>query len=149
MRPGPIGLPQLTRAAGTIFSGRVTSVARIPASHGDAVASIKITFHVEHALRGARAGENLTIRQWMGLWSGGQRYRPGERILLFLYPRSKLGLTSCVAGPLGRFRVDSLGHVLLSEEQVLAFRADPVLGEKSRVSFSDFARSVQRASGEE
>ena len=80
---------------------------------------------------------------------GGQRYRVGERVLLFLYPPSKLGLTSCVGGRMGRFTVDPWGRVLLSAQHLSAFRADPVLGGKSRVRFSDFALAVRRASEEE
>jgi len=144
--PGTIGFPQIARAAGTIFSGTVTAIARRPATRSQAVETVAITFHVERALRGTTPGDNLTISQWIGLWSTGQRYRVGERVLLFLYPPSKLGLTSSVAGPMGRFSVDPLGRVLLSAQHLSAFRTDPVLGGKSRVVFSDFALAVQRAS---
>jgi hypothetical protein len=139
-------LPMLVRAAGTIFSGTVTAIARRPATHGQAVETVAITFHVDNAIRGATPGEDLTIAQWIGLWSGGQRYRVGERVLLFLYPPSKLGLTSCVAGNLGRFSVDSWGRVLLSAQHLSAFHADPVLGGKSRVVLKDFALAVRRSS---
>ena len=142
--PGPIGFPVISRAAGTIFSGTVTSVARRAAAHPQAIETVAITFHVENAIRGATAGEDLTISQWIGLWAGGQRYRVGERVLLFLYPASKLGLTSCVGGALGRFAIDSRGRVWLSAQHLSAFRTDPVLGGKSRASLSDFARAVQR-----
>ena len=81
------------------------------------------------------------------LWSGAQRYRVGERVLLFLYPPSKLGLTSCVGGAVGRFTIDPRGRVLLSAQHLSAFRTDPVLGGKSRVTFIDFAMAVQRSSG--
>jgi hypothetical protein len=33
--------------------------------------------------------------------------------MLFLYPPSKLGLTSPVGGPLGRFKIDPDGRVIL------------------------------------
>ena len=147
--PGPIGMPVIARAAGTIFSGTVTSIARRPARHGQAVETVAITFHVENAIRGVTPGEDLTISQWIGLWSGGQRYRVGERVLLFLYPPSKLGLTSCVAGGMGRFTIDPRGRVLLSAKHLSAFRADPIVGGKSRVRFSDFAAAVRRAGEEE
>lgn len=149
MPPGTIGLPTLARAAGTIFSGTVTAIARQPATRGQAVETVAVTFHVENAIRGVTPGENLTISQWIGLWSGGQRYRVGERVLLFLYPPSKLGLTSCVAGVMGRFNIDPGGRVLLSAQHLSAFRADPVLGGKSRLPFSDFASAVRRAGEEE
>jgi hypothetical protein len=145
---GPIGFPVLSRAAGAIFSGTVTSIVRRPAARGPTVETVAITFHVENAIRGATAGEDLTISQWIGLWSGGQRYRVGERVLLFLYPPSKLGLTSCVAGALGRFGIDARGRVLLSAQHLSAFRTDPVLGGKSRVSISDVALAVQRSTSQ-
>ena len=147
--PGTAGLPVITRGAGTIFSGTVTAIERRPATTAQVVETVAITFHIDNAIRGVTPGENLTISQWIGLWSSGQRYRIGEHVLLFLYPPSKLGLTSCVAGEMGRFTVDSWGRVLLSARHLSAFRSDSVLGGKSRVRFSDFALAVRRASGEE
>lgn len=147
--PGTAGLPVITRSAGTIFSGTVTAIERRPATTAQVVETVAITFHIDNAIRGVTPGENLTISQWIGLWSSGQRYRIGEHVLLFLYPPSKLGLTSCVAGEMGRFTVDSWGRVLLSARHLSAFRSDSVLGGKSRVRFSDFALAVRRASGEE
>jgi hypothetical protein len=94
-------------------------------------------------------GRDLSISEWMGLWSSGQRYRVGERVLLFLYPRSKLGLTSSVAGAMGRFTVDTQGGVLLSPLHMSAFRTHPVVGGKSRLRLSDFALAVKQATGEE
>ena len=145
---GPVGFSSIARAAGAIFSGTVTSIARRPASGGQPVETVAITFHVENAIRGATTGQDLTIAQWIGLWSGGQRYRIGERVLLFLYPPSKLGLTSCVAGEIGRFTIDPQGRVLLTEQHLSSFRADPVLGGQTHALLSDFARAVQRASEE-
>lgn len=139
---------QISQAAGIIFAGRVLAVSHHPASQGESVGTIEIAFHVDRAIRGTIPGERLTISQWSGLWSGGQRYRVGERVLLLLYPRSRLGLTSSVGGPMGRFQTDAQGHVLFSDYQFKAFRLDPVLGGKSRVSFGDFALAVRR-SGEE
>src|SRR5690348_7860255 len=40
-----------------------------------------------------------------GCGDSQQRYRAGERILVFLYPQSKLGLTRIVGDPLGRITV--------------------------------------------
>ncbi len=153
----------MVAAAGAIFSGTVTRVARgaekrrplpglaerDPANQSPPeVETVAITFHIDQSIRGASPGADLTISQWMGAWSAGQRYRVGERALLFLYPPSKLGLTSCVLGPIGRFTLDSTGRVMISPQQLPAFHADPVLGGKSRVRFSDFARAVRRAAAE-
>jgi hypothetical protein len=149
--PSGFGFPQFARAAGMIFSGTVTKVEPRPASaaSGHAVTTVAITFHVENAIRGATAGQNLTISQWIGAWSSGQRYRVGEHVFLFLYPSSKLGLTSCVGGAMGRLAIDPLGRVLLTAQHLAAFRNDPVLGGKSRAYFSDFALAVRRVSEKE
>lgn len=143
---GPIGFPEMVRAAGLIFSGTVTGIERQPAIPGRSVETVKITFRVDNAVRGVMPGDTLAISQWIGLWSSGQRYRLGEHILLFLYPRSKLGLTSSIARSLGRFPIDSWGRILLSPQQLSALQKDPVLGGKSRLHFSDFALAVRRAS---
>jgi len=146
--PVTVGFPLIARAAGTIFSGTVTAIARHPPTRGQAIETVAITFHIENAIRGATSGQSLTISQWIGLWSAGQRYQVGERVLLFLYPPSKLGLTSCVGGTVGRFAIDPWGRVLLSAQHLAAFRADPVVGGKSSLSFGDFALAVRRASKE-
>jgi len=147
--PGLFGLNQFARAAGVIFSGKVTGVAHRPPPGGQAIDTIAVTFHVENAIRGATPGQDLTITQWVGLWASGQRYRIGERALFFFYPPSKLKLTSCVGGPMGRFAIDPDGWVLLSSQQLSAFRTDPVLGGKSRVRLSDFILAVRQATEEE
>ena len=140
-----------------IFSGRVVAIApghesrRLEPSRlepSDAIATVLVTLHVDRAIRGVRNGETLTIRQWAGVWATGQHYQVGQRLLLFLYPPSRLGLTSAVGGPLGRFALDSAGRIVLSPQQLSAFRADPLLSGKSRVVFSDLVQDVRRASGE-
>jgi hypothetical protein len=148
---------QLVRSAGIIFSGRVTSVGRAPSSPGQRRASTTVTFEVERALRGASPGQSLTIHEWAGLWSGGERYRVGEHVLLFLFSPSKLGLTSPVAGTLGRFAVDSEGRIMMSAQQAAALAADPVLGVetagitggKTVVPYAVFIQAVRRSGGEE
>lgn len=147
--PMPVSFPGVARAAGLIFSGTVKRVERRPATRGSAVETVEVTFRVDYAIRGVTAAEDLTISQWIGLWTSGQRYRVGERALLFLYPPSKLGLTSSVGGPMGRFNVDPWGRVLLSALHLSAFRSDPVLGGKPRVRMSDFALAVRRACEED
>ena len=147
--PGVFGFPAFARAAGMIFSGTVIQIERRPATGGQSVESVAVTFQVENAMRGAIPGQNLTITQWIGLWSSGQRYRVGEHVVLFLYPNSKLGLTSTVGGSLGHFAVDRAGWVLLTAQHLAAFRGDPVLGGKSRARFGDFALAVRQAGEEE
>ncbi len=145
LAPQTFDFPQLARAAGLIFSGTVTGIVKHPATGAQTVETVTISFHVENAIRGTVPGADVTISQWIGTWSNEQRYRVGERLLLFLYPQSRLGLTSCVGGQLGRFLVDPMHRVTLSPQHLLAFRADPILGGKSRAPLSDFARAVGRA----
>jgi hypothetical protein len=106
-RPRP-----LTQSSGYIFAGTVKSVERM-APKGNGVATVQVTFHVDRAMQGVQSGQLLSIREWAGLWELGERYRPGERVLLFLYPPSKLGLTSPVQGRLGRFSIGADGRVPL------------------------------------
>jgi hypothetical protein len=138
--PG-IGFLKIAHPAGIIFSGTVTAV--LPASAKGERATA-ITFKVNQAIRGASAGQNLTIHEWAGLWSHGERYRVGERVFLFLYSPSRLGLTSPVAGGAGRFAMDLKGRILLSPQHLQIFENDPILGGKIVASYDDFARAVQR-----
>jgi hypothetical protein len=151
---GTIGLQrllfsQLIRSAGIIFSGRVTSIGRAPSSPGQAQASTAVTFQVEHAMRGASLGHSLTIHEWAGLWSSGERYRVGEHVLLFLYSPGKLGLTSPVAGAMGRYAVDSEGRIVLHRQHLATPVADTTLGGKIVVPYADFVQALRRLGGEE
>ena len=96
-------LRPLARDAGIIFSGTVQRIEPVASAARGDIGLVRITFRVTDALRGATPGEPLTIREWDGLWTSGDRYRVGENLLLFLYPPSgDLGLTTTVAGPRGR-----------------------------------------------
>ena len=152
--PGTMGLPTVFRAAGIIFSGRVTAVdaaiGRAAGSYvGQDAVSTTVTFQVENAVRGTSAGQSLTIHEWAGLWANGERYRVGERVLLFLYSPGKLGLTSPVAGPMGRFAIDPQGRIVINAQNVAAVAGDPVIGGRSLVPYADFMRATRRAGGEE
>jgi hypothetical protein len=151
--PGTIGLPTIFRAAGIIFSGQVTAVdaavGRAGSYLGQDAVSTTVTFQVENAVRGTSVGQSLTIHEWAGLWANGERYRVGERVMLFLYSPSKLGLTSPVARPMGRFAIDSQGRIVINAQSVAAVASDPVIGGRSLVPYADFMRAIRRAGGEE
>lgn len=143
------GLAQIVSPAGLIFSGRVTSVNRSDPASGERNGSTAITFQVEQAIRGVAAGD-LTIHEWAGLWARGERYRVGERVMLFLFPPSKLGFTSPVAGPQGRFNIDRYGGVAVSEAN-FGSGALPVKNlayGKTIVPYADFLRIVQQTTAE-
>ncbi|HEX9120658.1 MAG TPA: hypothetical protein VF840_08980, partial [Terriglobales bacterium] len=96
-------LRPLARDAGIIFSGTVRKIEAVASNAPGDIGLVRITFRVTDALRGATPGEPLTISEWDGLWTSGDRYRVGENLLLFLYPPSgDLGLTTTVAGTRGR-----------------------------------------------
>jgi hypothetical protein len=147
--PGTIGFQKIVGVAGIIFSGRVTSIARVPLLSGQTPSSTTVTFQVERAIRGISPGQVLTIHEWAARWTSGERYRVGEHVLLFLYPPSKLGLTSPVAGAMGRFVLDSEGRILMNPQQSASLVADPILGGKTVVPYADFALAVRRSSREE
>jgi hypothetical protein len=145
-----VGIRQITQRAGFIFVGRVASVAAVAPLAPGTVRTVEITFQVEQAIRGTRAGETLTIREWPGLWRGEERYRVGQRMLLVLYPPSKVGLTSPVGGAAGRFAVDRSGRVVLSPIQQQWLNAGAAISpdEGHRLPLRDLAGAVRRAAKE-
>ena len=113
---------------------------------------MQITFRVEQAIRGTRAGQILTIREWAGLWNSGERYHVGERLLLFLYSPSTLGLTSPVGGAAGRFAVDSGGNAVIDNGRLPALPLDPAsrarLRERKRINARALVVAIQHADAE-
>jgi hypothetical protein len=147
----PVDLRQLTQRAGIIFSGKVTSVTPERPAGSDDVASVAITFQVEQAIRGTRVGQHLTIHEWAGLWATGERYRVGERLMLFLHAPSNLGLTSPVGGAAGRFAVDQTGRILLDPVQAQNLKGGPVpirIDQNRRILLPDFKHAIQRMAEE-
>jgi hypothetical protein len=151
-RYGVPTLVQLNRNSGYIFVGTVMSVARVEPNSQSSVATVRITFHVENAVRGVRRGQTLVIREWAGRWESGEHYRVGERTMLYLFPPGKLGLTSPVGGELGKFRLDSYGNVLLNRQQVAAVAASPVLAApqqgRSQMTWRRLSNGIRLASEE-
>lgn len=112
--PVRLAVPELASQAAIIFRGTVLAVEHLPATSPDAVATVRVRFLVREAVRGAAAGQELTIREWQGLWDSGERYRVGQSVVLFLHaPSGELGLTSPVGGDAGRLLVDRYGMVEL------------------------------------
>lgn len=112
-RPG-LQVPQPTlrrmiRDSARIFAGTVTGVERLQTGPG--IPTTRVTFRIDEAIRGVRKGQIIQIKEWAGLWQAGERYRAGERVILFLHPESKLGLTSPVAGVMGRWSIRRDGKV--------------------------------------
>jgi len=109
---------QLSRAAGMVFAGTVLSTAAPPNTMDQAIPAIEMKFHVDRAIAGVHAGEVLTIREWAGVWSRQRELRPGQRVLLFLYPPGRLGLTSPVGGSLGQLALSGKGEIVVPPAHV-------------------------------
>ncbi len=80
--------------------------------------SIELTFRVDEPIAGVKCGQILTIHEWAGAWSMHRPMTRGQRILIFLYPPSRLGLTSPVGGSLGQIALDSSGQTVSAEASV-------------------------------
>ena len=89
-------------------------VSRIVPESGAAEPSLQITFAVDNGVRGAQTGAEFRLLEWPGRWQAGERYRIGERYLLFLHAPNAAGLTSPVGGSAGRFLIDSKGTIDIS-----------------------------------
>ncbi len=87
----------MTELAGVIFTGQVVAVKRHDPANG-AAGVVEIQFAVEDAVRGVTGG-TYTLREWAGLWPGGNEpFRVGQRYLMLLHTPSAAGLSSPVGG---------------------------------------------------
>jgi len=136
-------LPQLANKSGYIFSGTVKSVDRITPTSANSVPVMQITFQVEHGYAGVHSGRDLVIREYAGLWQSGERYHPGQRVMLFLYPPSKLGLTSPVGGARGRYLLDPRGRIIINPPRSPGSSRSPI--KPTLLDPNDFARALRDA----
>ncbi|MFI5102464.1 MAG: hypothetical protein ACHP9V_03730 [Terriglobales bacterium] len=104
---------QISRRAGMIFAGTVLTTPASPAAPARTVPAvspaIQLRFRVDQAIAGVERGQILTIHEWAGAWSMHRPMSKGQHILIFLYPLSRLGLTSPVGGALGQVALDPSG----------------------------------------
>jgi len=90
-------LHAMAQQAAVIFAGQVIAVRRQDGVNG-ATGVVEIEFEVDDAIRGVSGG-TYTLREWAGLWTGGdQPLRPGQRFLMLLHAPSAAGLSSPVGG---------------------------------------------------
>jgi hypothetical protein len=91
-------LHEMADVAGVLFVGDVLRVHRVDGG-GLASGVVEVEFHVDHAVRGCGVGGSFVLREWAGLWAGGeQRYRVGERLLMLLHAPNAAGMSSPVGG---------------------------------------------------
>ncbi len=145
--PAPVRVPPdlklVTRQAGIIFVGRVVSIEPLRTPPSSQVNGVQIAVQVEQGIRGARTGDLTSFREWAGLWSGGARYRVGQRLVLFLYPPSSLGFTSPVGGTAGRFTVDRNDAVVLTSAQQQVIRLALHEPPNRKILVQDFTRALR------
>jgi len=147
VRTIPVDLNAISQRAGMIFAGKVLKIEPVRVASSNEVATVQITCAVEQGVRGVRDGQVFNFREWAGLWATGPRYRVGQRLMLFLYAPSSLGLTSPVGGALGQLSVDRDGRVVLSPGQQEALRTAPKpapIDVKRPIPLREFARFVRR-----
>src|ERR1700735_844058 len=91
-------LHHMSDQAGVVFLGEVVAIRHI-AGEGGASGVVEVEFRVDQAVRGCTGGSSYVLREWAGLWSGGdQRYRVGQRLLMLLHAPGAGGVTSPVGG---------------------------------------------------
>ena len=117
---------QLSRRAGMIFAGTVLTAAaqtvNSPTAATDRIdpgttPAVQLSFRVDEAIAGVERGQVLTIHEWAGAWSMHRPMSKGQRFLIFLYPPSRLGLTSPVGGSLGQVALDPTGKNVSQPEK--------------------------------
>ncbi len=109
-------LRQMFDKAGIIFVGQVTAVRRPDGGGANAASGwVEIEFRVDQAVRGCSSGGTYTLREWAGLWGGGdQRYRIGRQLLMLLYAPGTSGMSSPVDGLDGAIPIVRSGTVPLA-----------------------------------
>jgi hypothetical protein len=106
---------QLSRRAGIVFVGTVLNSGRQTEKTDRTVPAVELSFRVDRPIAGVDPNATLTIHEWTGLWNQLRPLHRGERVLLFLYPPSELGLTSPVAGAQGQIRLSADGKFTRAE----------------------------------
>lgn len=108
---------QIARSAGTIFAGTVLAVENAPPT-GRNTPVVQVRFRVERAIAGSREGQTFTLREWSGAWGAHPPMRRGQRLLIFLYPPSRLGLSSPVGAELGQIPLDFGSEAVTARAEV-------------------------------
>jgi len=101
-----LSLAQMTESAGSIVSGRVVEVKRTVDSETRLPVQI-VSLAVQQRLKGDGGG-TFVFKQFDDQTAV---YAEGDEVLLFLYPSSRLGLTSAVGLGQGYFRMKLINGV--------------------------------------
>lgn len=105
---------QLSQRAGMIFTGTVIGAATSSVQSA-APATVEFRFRVDRAIAGVEPGQILTVHEWTGALPNQRPMSRGQHFLFFLYPPSRLGLTSPVGGAHGQIALDASGTLVSTE----------------------------------
>jgi hypothetical protein len=84
----------MAKQAGVIFAGHVIALDR-----NDTSGFVDIHFRIDEPIRGCPHTGVYVLREWAGRWIGHpERYRVGQRWLMFLTPRGPAGMSAPVFG---------------------------------------------------
>lgn len=108
-------LHQMADKASVIFAGQVTAIRRHE-STDDTSGYVEVEFRVDQAVRGCTAGTPYVLREWAGLWAGGDsRYQVGEHLLMFLHAPGASGLSSPISGMDGAVPIHGATSLIAGE----------------------------------
>lgn len=144
-----VALPELSKRAAIVVQGRVVEARYESHPEYPNISTVLVTLQVERMVRGPE-GQQFTFRQYlpsMRAKLGKPEYVVGQRVLLFLPPPSRYGLSSPLGGEQGRFQIsrDPQGNELVQNAHGNAglFRNVSETAAKSGVNLSP--RQVQIA----
>ena len=83
-------LVDVASRAAVIFAGQVLAITPSPGV-------VDIRFHIDNPIRNCPQNGDYVLREWAGLWTAHpNRYRVGQRVLLFLTARGAAGMSAPV-----------------------------------------------------
>lgn len=156
----PLTLEQIISSAGFIFSGKITNVW----SERDAATGFIVTYStvaVDENVRGANTNR-FTFKQYGGTYQGlnvfaadMSYFTVGEEVVAFLYPLSKLGLTSPIGVAEGKWMVQRdpatgkkfvAGNMFSAKAQ---FSAAAAKAPAARMEYNEFLKLVRTLAARE
>jgi hypothetical protein len=140
---------QMARVSGVVFTGTVLSVSASRADANHALPTVEVKFRVEQGITGVQRGQVLSVREWSGAWSSQPAMHQGQRLLLLLYPPSRLGLTSPVGGAMGQVALDASGKNVmaptLTANDLPSTRTQLRPAKQESVSLAQLERAIRSA----
>lgn len=103
----PLNLEEITNSADRVFAGTCEKIEEIEKDPLSNLKVVRYTFRVLETIKGVSTDE-ITFTQWKPTTVEAP-YVIGKKYVMFLYPNSRLGLTSPVGYMQGKFLVEKAG----------------------------------------